>query len=87
MESVRGESGRFGISFASSPTFDVSESSAVSIPSLGEEGMEGEGEEDAVFGSPGVPVILDLVEAVSDPPLQGKDRESALKHVYDINDR
>ena len=86
MESVRGgESGRLDINFVSSPTFEVSDSSAVRRPSLGEEGMDGEGE--AVFGSPGVPVRLDLVEAVSEPPLLGKERDgSLLKHFYDIND-
>ena len=66
-----GESGRFDINFASSPTF--SDSSPVRRPSLGEEGMDGEGE--AFFGSPGVPVRLDLVEAVSEPPLLGKERD------------
>ena len=64
-----GESGRFGISFASSPTLDASESSPARRSSLGEDGMEGEGEDEAVLGSPGAPVRLDLVDAASEPPL------------------
>ena len=74
-----GESGRLGIILASSPTFEVSDSSEVSSPSPGEEGMEAEGEEVAVLLSPGVPTILDLVEAVSEPPLFEKRREKTSK--------
>lgn len=78
-ESV-GESGRLGINLASSPTFEASDSSDVSSPSLGEEGIEGEGEEAAVLLSLGVPIELDLVDEESDPPLliQGERRDSKL---------
>ena len=69
-----GESGRLGIILASSPIFEDSDSSEVSSPSLGEDGIEGEGEEVAVLLSPGVPTILDFVEAVSDPPLLKKEK-------------
>ena len=65
---MRGESGRLGINLASSPTFEDSESSDVSNLSLGEDGVEGEGEEFLL--SLCVPSRLDFVEAVSDPPLQ-----------------
>lgn len=64
-----GESGRFGINLASSPTFEHSDSSEVSSPPLGEEGIDGDGEEVAVLLSPGEPTVLDFVEAVSEPPL------------------
>ena len=75
MESVSGgESGRLGIILESSPSCELSESSAASIASLGEEGSEGEGDEEPVLLSLGVPAVLDFVEAVSDPPLQ-IDRE------------
>ena len=72
-----GESGRLGITFASSPTFEASDSSDVNSPSPGEEGREGEGEA-TDLPSTGVPTMLDLEEAVSDPPLQRRGREGKL---------